>query len=392
MKKQEWLELFASVNGRWPSPEELKAAMDQGVVTDAAEVTNGVADREEIRTKIEKIANQNVKEEPKEPIFHREMAMEKNQKQEVVSSESEQELSAAAQSQSVADSEKTIEKAGETASQPAASHRSSFGGVHEVHQAPSQLAVASQEVEQSDMTSPSSQGYTFSSQSESVSLSKKQARWPKVLGGLVAFLLLLLAGAGGYAWWRYDSGKIEGAWQLTQWSYYNQKDREWVDVLKRYKDRDYTYSDFVTIDENRNFQEDSYFYANDYKNYPYLSLGSYLDDVYQVNQWDKNIKIGQSSQSYERQVTKILKNDLKGYYNSVKTADVNDDIDGIVANYDYSRDYTVKGNRLTIITKDQNGKVISKAVYQRLSDSKARKLKKTFNNVKKKFEDNYNID
>ncbi|MGT2929059.1 hypothetical protein ACVR1G_02195 [Streptococcus dentasini] len=420
MNQKEWIELFQSVNGRKPTKDELVAAAKAGVIANGKNqqpAKDAAAKGQKkgavfSRPPVDEPAWQSEQHQQSQTASRKEVSAKAKKSTKTTQAGQGQMKSPSASKQQEAyqgessslnqqtsshrQSPQNPKQTVPNASQQAAANpsgqpirRASFGGVH---RAPNTAAQPTQPVNASSVQAATAQDQQpFRQQGQSVSQAQKKAKWPKVLAALVALIFLGLAGLGSYAWWRNDSGNIQGTWQLTKWDYYNKEEGSWMNVLKQYEDSDYTYVDFITVDADKSFQEDSYYYDNDYPSRPYLSLGSYLDNAYRVNQWDKKVEIPSSAKAYRQKVSNILKTELKGYYDYLDTANVNDDIDSITDTYDYTRHYKKKDNTLTITTQDKNGRTISKAVYRRLSSSKAKKLTKTFQNIRQKFEKNYHI-
>lgn len=392
MNQQEWIALFESVNGRKPTPDELVAAAKAGVIPTPKHGKSKA--KEEVKQKTSVAQTER-------PVFSR-PAPERDEFGRKISSSkpSQAERPKPTQTQSTKEAEPKPKPVSSASSTGQTVRRASFGGVHQAPQASvtsasQQVAEPERQVNQEPEATTSGRqtqrGFNQTNQSSVQPVQKQKAKWPKVLATLVALFFLALAGAGGYAWWRNDSGNIEGTWELTDWHYYNQKSGKWIDALNQYEKNDYSYTDFVTVDGQKHFQEDSFYFSNDYKSYPNVSLASYLDNIYQVDQWNKEIIIAPSESNYKTQVTKILKQDLKGYYKNNKGTNVNKDISSIIAGYSYSRMYSVQDDELTITTKDKSGRTISKAVYKRLSATKAKDMKKNFKRMQAKFEKNYHI-
>ncbi|WP_165329374.1 hypothetical protein ACFSN5_08060 [Streptococcus tangpeifui] len=219
---------------------------------------------------------------------------------------------------------------------------------------------------------------------------KKKAKWAwGILGTLVGLLILVGLVFGGYAWWRMESGNIEGTWQMTSQKYYD--DGEWIDALKEYKDHDYTFSSCMTVDSQNNLNEYTYYYDNDLENYPIISVQAYLKNYYHVDKWNKRITVSLSKSDLRGRIKKTLKKKFRDYYHYTNEDSLDDDLENIIETYDNTISYTVDGDRLEVITKNKSGKIVQKTSYKRLSSSKASELRKIFNNVKAKFEDNYNI-
>lgn len=381
MNQQEWIELFESVNGRKPTADELVAAAKAGVIPSPSR-------EKSVRPEV----NNQAEADKERPVFSR-PAPERDKfgrkltppqpsdlerpKPNAVASESPSEQASQTRAQSTSQAGKAVQ-------------RVSFGGVH---QAPQDRQV----VENSNQTQaiPSQsrpEVMAGGSQSTSQTTQKKKSKWPRVLLALVALLFLAFAGAGGYAFWRNNDGNIEGTWQLTEWHYYDQDEDKWVNVLNQYKDKKFHYQDFVIVSKQKRFEEDSYSFSTEARNQPYLPLGSYLNDIYQVNQWDKTIDFRVSNREYKDKVTKLIKSELKGYYSYLNAQETKKYIASIAEGYNYSRSYSVDGDKLTIVTQDKSGRKISEAVYHHLSDAKAESLRSDFKKQKAKFEKNYHIN
>ena len=386
MNQQEWIELFESVNGRKPTADELVAAAKAGVIPSPSQ---------------EKTARQTSDNQPQasqeRPVFSR-PAPERDEFGRKITPASASEVERPKPNNAA--SSPASSPASQASSKPAspagaAVRRATFGGVHQAPRAEvprTESSPASSQVDSEPTSIPSQVPKTETPKQETPQLGqKKKAKWPKVVLTLAVLLFLAFAGAGGYAFWRNNEGNIEGTWQLSEWHYYDQDSDKWVDVLDQYKEKKFHYQDFVVVNKQKRFEEDSYSFSTNARNQPYLPLGSYLNDIYQVNQWDKTIDFSVSNKEYKDKVTKLVKSDLKGYYSYLNAQETKKYISSIADGYHYSRSYKVKGDKLTIITRDKSGRKISEASYRRLSASKAQSLKSDFKKQKAKFEKNYHI-
>lgn len=351
MNKKEWMDLFQSVNGRMPSEEEVLAAQKVGVWReDESSAPNPQSQVVEAPTQPEPVAPQ----------------------------------------KTVTVSSDTTQQQDDTNRRP--TNRASFGGVFE--------APSSQRVNRpSSIEGPRSHSYTVGASNPADRTSKSirpikpksNIKWSRILMGLIAVFLVIAAVSGGYVGWRYKAADITGTWELTQWNYYDRNSSRWIDAIAQYEDNDYTYVDFITVDKEGKFHEDSYYYVNGYKDQPYLSLISFINDSYRVDRWNKTIEINKSPALFRQQVRRTLENELSGYYDYVESADMNDDIRSLTDVLNFNRTYTVKGDTLTVLTKDINDRTTSKAVYKRLSDKDAAALKKSYRKNRALFEENYHI-
>ncbi|WP_165211464.1 hypothetical protein [Streptococcus tangpeifui] len=335
MEIQEWKRFFENVNHRQPSQDEIEAAIEAGVVSPMGKASERLSSAE-LQSALSQSATEGLNQ------------------------------GFSAQSQSAANN---IQPSSTTFWPSNPQNEAEFG---------------------SNVNQVQPQFTSISAPTMPVTHPKKKSKWPWViLGTLVGLLILVGLVFSGYAWWRMASGNIEGTWQMTSQQYYN--DGEWVDALKEYKDHDYTFSSFVTIDRQNNLNEYTYYYDNDLENYPIISVQTYLKNYYHVDKWNKRITVSLSKSDLRGKVKKTLRKKFKDYYRYTNENSLDDDLENIIGTYDNTISYTVDGDRLEVVTKNKSGKIIQKTSYKRLSSIKASELRKIFNNVKAKFEDNYNI-
>lgn len=224
-------------------------------------------------------------------------------------------------------------------------------------------------------------------------LTRPSHRWLKLLWVLVYGMIAMASlSYSGYAWWRYDVSDLSGTWEQTALSYYDADSKSWKDRHREMTNHGYTYVDYITVDKDRTFNEVAFYYNTKHSlDFPTVILKSYLTDFYRVDQWHQTISVDVSRKSYEKNIEKVYKKKLAGYYKRNIATDIKGDMVLAKLVYDQTMTYSVKGDKLTIYTKSSRGKLIRKATYKRVGKARKKALQTSYKNIKTTFEKGYNI-
>ncbi|MGT2907686.1 hypothetical protein [Streptococcus dentiloxodontae] len=232
-----------------------------------------------------------------------------------------------------------------------------------------------------------------------VKKTEKSAKAKKSKKGLMFSLLaaiILIIGAstaGVYAWWRYDSGNIEGTWQLVSYQSLDEDSGKMTDALAAYKEKNQVYMALLAV-KNKKVSNYSYYYEKGNSGEPSLSANNYLGSYQEIDQWNKAFTYTQNSSKMEKKLTKVV----KSIYPYADQEMINSYIKNNSDRYkDYKdektkKTYTVNGDKLTVSSYDAKGKLIEKEVYKKLSSSNAKQAKSDYDDAKSAFEKNNNLN
>ncbi|AXQ79152.1 hypothetical protein DDV21_008680 [Streptococcus chenjunshii] len=209
---------------------------------------------------------------------------------------------------------------------------------------------------------------------------------------VVSGLILLFSILGGYAAYRYYSGKIDGVWELTYERYYDEEEEKWHTVLEEENNIEYHF--FVSI-ENSDFSQYGYYY-NKWHDGDYAEADIYLTNLfnprYKVNPWEKTLLRASNPEAYKKKVDEVMDN-FSAYYSGFDEDTVEDLKKSYIDWYndmgEYQYKYKKSGTTLTIETYNEKGKLIDEMVFKRLSSNEAKKMVSDYEKIEENFRKKY---
>lgn len=221
----------------------------------------------------------------------------------------------------------------------------------------------------------------------------------------LSLLILLLGLAIGTGRWFYQTGDIEGTWEIQ--SQYGAIDDDGVDKSYVFKAKQSKYSNYLIVDKNNQVSYVGLLKASQQQDQdlPNIYPSEYMDNQVRVDQWRKQFVPTMSSEDYDQYLTNQINGPLENYY---KTRFYSDDIEDAKAadkkawlkayknftgkKYAYRREYERDGDSLIVKFIDKNGKTVVTQHCKRLSTTKADKVNATYKQEIKTFERYYKIN
>lgn len=219
----------------------------------------------------------------------------------------------------------------------------------------------------------------------------------------LAFLLIVLGIGVGGAGWYYQTGDIEGTWEIQ--AQYGAINPDGVDKDYVFKAKDSQYRNYLIVDQDHQVSYVGLLKQTSKQNVPSIYPGEYMDNQVRVSQWRKQFVPSMSSEDYDQYLTNQINGPLEGYYKTRYYEDSIEDAKSAdkkawLASYKnftgkkhaYTRHYERQGDRLIITFVDKKGKTVVKQRCKRLSSAKAKSVSKSYQTEIKNFERYYKVN
>ncbi|MEX2783748.1 hypothetical protein AB3331_00960 [Streptococcus sp. H49] len=222
---------------------------------------------------------------------------------------------------------------------------------------------------------------------------KKKMKTSTIIAvSVVSGLILLFSILGGYAAYRYYSGRIDGVWELTYERYYDEEEEKWHTFLEEENNIEYHF--FISV-ENNDFSEYGYYYNKWYDGdnaEADIFLTNLFNPLLKVNPWEKRLLRASTPKAYKKKVDEVMDN-FSAYYSSFDEDTVEDLKQSYIDSYDDMGEnqykYRKSGSTLTVEIYNEKGKLIDEMVFKKLSSKEAKKMVSDYEKIEENYRKKY---